>query len=119
MRLNVFTDYGCRIACSSIRKELHQVTFSYSTFLIRKQVSRVKLQWQRQKDSVFKTAKQGTISGPVLYYGEVDKENQVKENAVKSPYEVPPHTLPRHCSSLFVIVRHCSPLFVIVRLCSS
>ena len=36
--------------------------------------------------SVQDTAKQGTISGPVLYYGEVDKENQVKENAVKSPY---------------------------------
>ena len=31
----------------------------------------------------------------------------------------PPHTLPHHCSSLFVIVRHCSPLFVIVRHCSS
>ena len=41
---------------------------------------------ETEEFSVQDTVKQGTISGPVLCCAEVDKANQVKANAVESPY---------------------------------
>ena len=89
---------------SDMAAHSHTITLATATILVVKVVE------------VISTKRRNPIP-PVPTIVEVLPAFRVEKKATNTTLlsEVPPHTLPRLCSSLFVFVRLCSSLFVFVR----